>query len=226
MRSLLPSGCLGLIVLAAILLLPFFFADLLVTALDKLGLSPFGATLAAIGIFIGGLINIPIYRLKREAPIELITPTLFGLRRRFLPGAGEWYTILAINVGGALVPLLIVLYEFGRIATRGSRALLATVIATLVNILVCYWVSRPVAGVGIALNPFIPAGLAVLCAWLLLPTFAPPVAFSAGVLGPVVGADLLHIPRLRDIRARVMSIGGAGTFDGIVLSGLAATLLA
>lgn len=226
MRSLLPFGCLGLIFLGGILLLPFFFADLLITALDKLGLSALGATLAAMGIFLGGLVNIPIHRFKRESPIEVITPTLFGLRRMLLPGREERHTILAVNVGGAVVPLVIVLYEIGRIASHGSRALLATLIAALVNILICYWVARPVAGVGIALNPFIPAILAVLSSWLMVPEFAPAVAFTAGVLGPVVGADLLHIPRLRDIPARVMSIGGAGTFDGIVLSGLAATLLA
>jgi uncharacterized membrane protein len=226
MRSLLPFGCLGLIVFAGILILPLFFADLLITALDKLGLSPLGAGLAAVGIFIGGLVNIPIYRFMRETPIEVITPTLFGLRRMILPGRGEWHTILAVNVGGALVPISLALYEIGRIASQGGRALTITLIAALLNIVVCYWVARPVAGVGIALNPFIPAILAALSSWLLLPSFAPPVAFTAGVLGPVVGADLLHIPQLRNIRARVMSIGGAGTFDGIVLSGLAATLLA
>ena len=45
------------------------------------------------------------------------------------------------------------------------------------------------------------------------------------VLGPLIGADLLH---LRDLGRRgggLMSIGGAGTFDGIVISGFLATML-
>jgi len=45
-------------------------------------------------------------------------------------------------------------------------------------------------------------------------------------LGPLIGADLLHLDDIEAIGAGVASIGGAGTFDGIVLSGLAATVLA
>jgi uncharacterized membrane protein len=60
---------------------------------------------------------------------------------------------------------------------------------------------------------------------LLAPDWAPPIAFSAGVLGPLIGADLLHLDDIAEIGTGMASIGGAGTFDGIVLSGLVATLL-
>ena len=53
-----------------------------------------------------------------------------------------------------------------------------------------------------------------------------PVAFVAGVLGPVQGADLLHLKDIKRVSAGMLSIGGAGTFDGIVLSGIVAALLA
>jgi uncharacterized membrane protein len=52
------------------------------------------------------------------------------------------------------------------------------------------------------------------------------LAFAAGVLGPLIGADLLHLREVNKISTGVASIGGAGTFDGIVISGLIATLLA
>jgi uncharacterized membrane protein len=68
--------------------------------------------------------------------------------------------------------------------------------------------------------------VAALSALLLQPAFAPPVAFIAGVLGPLVGADLLHLNDIKSIGANVASIGGAGTFDGIVISSLVATLIA
>jgi len=74
--------------------------------------------------------------------------------------------------------------------------------------------------------PVVPAAVAALSAYVLAREFAPAVAFVAGVLGPLIGADLLHLRDLRHARAGTMSIGGAGTFDGIVLSGLVATLLA
>jgi uncharacterized membrane protein len=73
--------------------------------------------------------------------------------------------------------------------------------------------------------PIVPAGAAVACALLLTPDWAPPVAFVAGVLGPLIGADLLHLDDIASLGTGMASIGGAGTFDGIVISGLAAVLL-
>jgi uncharacterized membrane protein len=93
-------------------------------------------------------------------------------------------------------------------------------------VLACYLVARPVAGLGIAMpgfvSPIISAGLALL----LSSDMAPPIAFVAGVLGPLVGADLLHLKDIEASGTGVLSIGGAGTFDGIVLSGIVAAYLA
>ena len=61
---------------------------------------------------------------------------------------------------------------------------------------------------------------------LFAPAHAPPVAFVAGVAGPLIGADLLRLREIERMGTAVASIGGAGTFDGIVISGLVATLLA
>lgn len=72
----------------------------------------------------------------------------------------------------------------------------------------------------------VPALVAAASALLLVPELAPPVAFTAGVLGPLLGADLLHLDDVKELATGMASIGGAGTFDGIVLSGLVATLLA
>jgi uncharacterized membrane protein len=78
---------------------------------------------------------------------------------------------------------------------------------------------------------FVAALTAVTTTWLLLAgpgetPYRPPVAFVAGVLGPLVGADLLHLRDITRVPVGILSIGGAGTFDGIVLSGFLATLLA
>jgi uncharacterized membrane protein len=61
---------------------------------------------------------------------------------------------------------------------------------------------------------------------LLAPDAAPPVAFIIGVIGPLVGADLLHLRDLEVGEIGIVSVGGAGTFDGIVLSGIVAAYLA
>jgi len=55
--------------------------------------------------------------------------------------------------------------------------------------------------------------------------FAAPTAYFAGTMGTLIGADILHMDKLRYLRAPVASIGGAGTFDGIFLAGIGAVLL-
>lgn len=226
MRNLMPFGCLALLVFGGILLLPIFFANFMLTALNKLGLNPGMAFLAGVGIFLGSLVNIPIQRIERKGEVEVISPSMFGLTRTRTPWIQEQYITVALNLGGAIIPLMLAVHELLRVIQRGNQALLMCSVAVGLNILVCYMVARPIPGVGIALSPFIPAILAAVSAWILAPEFAPPIAFIAGVLGPVVGADLLHLEEVKRARVNVVSIGGAGTFDGIVLSGLVATLLA
>ena len=72
-------------------------------------------------------------------------------------------------------------------------------VAIALNVAACYLMARPVAGLGILLPALVPGCLAALVALLLAGEHAPPVAFCAGVLGPLIGADLLHI---RDLGRR------------------------
>lgn len=51
------------------------------------------------------------------------------------------------------------------------------------------------------------------------------MAYVAGTLGTLIGGDLLNLRRIREMAPTVASIGGAGTFDGIVVSGIVAVLL-
>jgi len=52
------------------------------------------------------------------------------------------------------------------------------------------------------------------------------VAYVSGVLGTLIGADIANLDKIRGLGAPVASIGGAGTFDGIFLTGILAVLLA
>ena len=224
----MPFGCLALLFLFVFLfLIPFFLANAVLAALAKLGLSPGVSLIAAFGIFVGGVVNLPVKRIPRDEVVPVVPTGLFGLDRTF----PQWvrlqgYTILAVNVGGCIVPAVIALYELTRLANEGLPALAAVAAAVGINTLVCFRAARPVQNVGIALPFFVSPLVAAVCALVFLPGFAPPVAFTAGVLGPLIGADLLHLRDVKKTRTGLASIGGAGTFDGIVLSGLLATLLA
>jgi uncharacterized membrane protein len=230
-------GCLALLILFGFLvLLPWFFAHLMVTALAKLGLSPEAALLALIGIFFGGAINIPIKRIERQ--VELLYPPfqLYGLGRLFPRFQEGWMTpwrqhartcmVIAVNLGGCIIPLIIVVYEILRLLQYGSKAVLIAMAITTLNVVVCYRLARPIPQLGIAMPTLVPPLVAAIPSVLLLPDFAPPMAFVAGVLGPLIGADLLHLEDVKRLQTGVASIGGAGTFDGIVLSGMFAAVLA
>jgi uncharacterized membrane protein len=52
------------------------------------------------------------------------------------------------------------------------------------------------------------------------------LAYIGGSLGTLVGADLLNLGRVQGLGAPMVSIGGAGTFDGIFLTGVLAVLIA
>lgn len=225
MRSA-PPGCLSLAVLALILLLPFVLANALLTALGKLGLGPTSSLLAALSIFLGSAINVPVTRIEREELVEYLPNRLLGLHRLLArPMQRRTYTVIAVNVGGCLVPTAIAGYQGARLALQAPSVLPAALLALVINVALCYYFAKPVPDVGITMSPLVPAGAAALCGLLLAPEWAPPVAFMAGVLGPLIGADFLHLDDIAQTGTGMASIGGAGTFDGIVLSGLVATLL-
>jgi len=210
-----------------LLLFPLFLADAWLAALAKLGLSRGASVAAAVGIFAGGLVNVPVRRVPREEIVWLPDFSLFGFDRLGPRFARRRTTAtLSVNIGGCVVPCVIVAYELFRIAGFGVKALVATAAAVAINVAICHATARPMPGIGIAMRPLLPAAAAAVCALLFFRELAPPIAFTAGVLGPLVGADLLHLRDLDHAGASDASIGGAGTFDGIVLSGLVATLLA
>jgi uncharacterized membrane protein len=226
-------GCaLLLITLLTLCVLPYLFVNVMQIALEKLHLWPSAAILCMLGIFLGSLVNIPVRRLEREAD-QLVL--VYGWQR-WMGHVPFWrrasrQTIVAVNVGGCVIPLVLCLFELLMVLTHGSRAAWAVAAATAANVLACYAVARPIHGVGIAMPSCVSPAVSVGMSWMLLMShqhdaIRAPVAFIAGVIGPLVGADLLHLRDITRVSVGVLSIGGAGTFDGIVLSGMLAALLA
>jgi uncharacterized membrane protein len=226
-RTRVPPGIFSLLAVAVLfVLLPFILAETVLAALTKLGLSPGVSLGLALAILVGSVVNIPVRRTPHVEPGPAPAP-MFGLER-WAPRLVERTSgsVLAVNLGGCVIPVGIVAYQLVRLAAVGVVPLAVTLGAVVLNCAACYWVARPVPGVGILMRPIVPAALAALCAMSFEPELAPPIAFTAGVLGPLIGADLLHLRDLQRAAGGVSSIGGAGTFDGIVLSGVVATLLA
>lgn len=218
-----------LLIIFFMCLMPFILVDAMHQALDRLHLPVWAAGPALLGIFLGSIFNIPLYRVKRseEQPELLYGPFMIGaLAPRFRRVRSE--TIVAVNLGGCVIPVVIAVWQIGYLVNAGGAAWTALIVATALNILVCNRSARPVAGVGIMMPGFVSPLTAVGATWLMLSADSPDrasVAFVAGVLGPLVGADLLKLRDLERMSTGVLSIGGAGTFDGIILSGILAALL-
>lgn len=210
-----------------VVLFPLLLWPLFVASLQQLHLSPEMALNLTLAIVIGGLINIPVKRIVREAPVWSHPLAIFALDRtlpRWLINRRE--TVIAVNVGGCLIPVGIAIYQLAHLAPLGPDALSAAALATAIVTFVSYIAATPVAGVGIVMPGFIAPITAALSAIILAPEYAPPVAFVAGVIGTLVGADFFHIGDFIKTPVGVASIGGAGTFDGIVLAGIIAAFLA
>lgn len=223
-----PPGCLALLLFFVMLiLLPFFLAEVMLSALGKLGLNAQQSVMAVIGIFLGSMVNIPITRFENEGRVEGSSSNMFGLERQLFSNMRQHNsTLLAVNLGGCVIPLMIALYQIVRLTALGAHYILGCGVAVVANIIICRFTARPVKNMGIAIPALVPAIAAALLALLFVPDQAPSVAFTAGVLGPLIGADLFHLNEIKNMGTPIASIGGAGTFDGIVLSGIVATLLA
>jgi len=216
-----------------LLLLPFVFLGIVGTAFLNLGFSSREILLILLAILAGSFVNIPVATLEGRGMVfrEEYVPFVRVLYR--IPVAAE-RTTLAINVGGGLIPVLISLYLLaGSVSMTGSlmTAGLALLGIPLVGSVV-HLTSRAVPGLGIVTPFFIAPLSALVCALVLsVPAgpgtmAAPVIAYTSGTLGTLIGADLLNLDRIRDLGAPMVSIGGAGTFDGIFLAGVIAAFLA
>jgi len=130
-------------------------------------------------------------------------------------------TIIAINVGGCMVPMVFsasLIHHFP--LSLGELALAIGLVTA-----VCHFFSRPVPGMGIGMPPLVAPIAAAIVAMMLDRQLAAPLAYVCGTTGVLFGADLLRLRDVSRIGAPIVSIGGAGTFDGIFLAGIVAVLL-
>jgi uncharacterized membrane protein len=187
----------------------------------RLGVGPGAALLLLFGSLIGSYFNIPITILP-GSPVQSGEVIDFYGMRYVVPVVVDWPgTVLAVNVGGAVIPAVMSTYLVIRYQLWVKAALATAAIA-----LVIHSMATPVAGLGIAVPIFAPVVTTAILAFLLSRDYAAPLAYIGGSMGTLIGADLLNLDKINGLGAPVASIGGAGTFDGVFLTGILAVLLA
>jgi uncharacterized membrane protein len=216
---LTPLFLLALLVLAV--LVAFVEVGILRYAYEKIGVARRYVFAVLLVTLLGSYVNIPVAELPPEQVLSNQVVRFFGMEY-VVPQVQEWpRTIIAVNVGGALVPTLLSLYLLVKRRLFGPGLLAVAIVAAVVHAM-----AHPVPGVGISVPVFIPPLVAAVAAVPLARRAAPAVAYIGGSLGTLIGADLLNLGAIHGLGAPVASIGGAGTFDGIFLTGIVAVLLA
>ena len=207
--------------LVALIMLPFLLLGMIGEAFLRLGLSPGMVFSLLLLTLLGSMVNIPIYRFESREVFGDQIISYFGMRVRVPQMPQTHQTVLAINVGGAVIPVCLCIYLLANIPFGLYLPVLVGLVILVVNRL-----ARPVKGLGIAVPGFIPPLVAALGAYLLCPWYLrAPCAYIASTLGILIGADLLKLREIPKLGAPVASIGGAGTFDAIFFGGIIAVLL-
>lgn len=217
---IIPLIFLGLL---ALLFFIFFILPIKLAgrAFEKSGVPRRYVFLVLLACLLGSGINIPVAEVGGHG---VVSPEMINYRAWSnadqMPGY-RGKTIIAVNVGGAVIPVLVCAYL---VLKRGWS--LRLVWAVVIVSAVIHYLATPVRGVGIAIPMFIPPIAAAVTAYVFARRDAPRTAYIAGTLGTLIGADLLNLGRIGGLGAPIASIGGAGTFDGIFITGIVAALLA
>jgi len=209
----------GVLLIVALAFLQFWVIG---DAYRKMGISRgsvFGLLLLSL---LGSYVNIPVAELAPE-PDKVVSGVIvdIGGMRYIVPDVQESPgTIIAVNLGGAIIPVILSIY----LAIK-NRLFLQSVVGILIVAVIVHFLARTVRGVGISVPFFVPPLSAALIALLLSWNHAPAEAYIAGSMGTLLGADILNLGKIQGLGAPVASIGGAGTFDSIFMTGVLAVLL-
>ena len=203
------------LIVGFLLLVGFVLFLVLTRAFRDMGLSTAEAVVIIVGSFLLG---------------QGILDDVVGVPFSNLPlmTYGSWR--VGVNLGGAVVPLLLCLYLIWKLRLSWRRLLFGILLVGVVAYLVT--VPDPARGI-VSRFPWwlLPVVVASLCSVVLLwgqRRKAAPFAYIIGVCGVLLGADLLHLYTLLNTAIpapRTAVIGGASVFDMVFTTGLLAVLL-
>src|ERR1700674_5675523 len=161
--SILVFLVVGLIILIQLRILRYAYM--------KLGLSPGMALVLLFGSLAGSYFNIPVTILPGPPVRSGQIVDFFGMQY-VVPLVSSWPgTVLAVNVGGAVIPTIMSSY----LVLRYQLWLKAT-IAVVVIAFIIHSMATPVPGVGIAVPVFAPVVATAILAFILSREYAPPPA--------------------------------------------------
>ena len=214
-----PNPRLLLFILALLVLLAVVHVGVISITFSKLGLTRESAFVLLFCSLLGSMINLPLFTIKLSTPIKLRDVPMSRMLRPYIQSGR---TLIAVNVGGCLIPVLFSVYLFSIQPLMPYQILIGIGLVTVIS----YTFSFPVPGTGIGMPMIVAPVCAAIIAIMLNSELSAPLAYISGTMGVLIGADLLNFRHVSKMGALVASIGGAGTFDGIFMTGILAVLLA
>jgi len=207
-----------------------FFEGLLV---EHLGLPQRYFWAITLLSLIGSYVNLPLAILESQSQVPYFEQVeSFGILYEIPKiDVSRKQTLVMINLGGAIIPTVISLYMLYSIYWLSPNPLLTvakTLIVLVIVTLNTHQSAQIVEGLGITTPAWGPPTMTAFVVFLInyfSPVYYPmQIAYIGGTLGALIGADLLNLGKIAGV-GPVVSIGGAGTFDGVYLTGLMSVLL-
>jgi uncharacterized membrane protein len=140
------------------------------------------------------------------------------------------YWIVGINVGGAVIPIILSVYLTMKNGLKPYTVFLGIGIVTVVTFFVTY--PDPEKGI-VSTFPFwilpiiFASFISIILAWKEK-SKAAPLAYTIGTLGVLIGADGFHLMSLLQNEVQTTRnavIGGASVFDMVFITGILAVFL-
>jgi uncharacterized membrane protein len=199
--------------------------NLAVALREALGLSVLEAVALYVTLLAAGFVNLPVFEFKSRRDSEQKHVSYLG-RKYPLPVWHGHNTVVSVNLGGGVLALLASAY------LAQPLPLATTLLSVAIVALGIFLLSKPSRSAGFYVPALAPPLLSLLVALAGLYLNGGELydcarlAFVAGTAGTLVGTTLLNLPRLEKLGTSSINVGGLGTFDGIVLTGLLSTIVA
>jgi uncharacterized membrane protein len=220
-----------LLICLIILIIPLMFLGLVGAAFTRLGFSWIAALAVVLLMVVGSFVNIPLYTVRRDM-VRFGTGSSPPDESALASWAPQpvWDTTISLNIGGAVIPVLVSAYLLYRAVDVVGMPILGPVFAGVVVVaVITYLATRSIPGYGIKAPLFISGLAALLCGLLLnggTSLLAGVTAFVAGTVGTLLGGGIAWLLHLKDIEVPQVSIGGAGMFGAIFLACILSALIA
>ncbi len=167
----LTPGFFSILVFLAVGLIILIQLRILRYAYVRLGVGPGAAMLLLFGSLIGSYFNIPVTVLPGPPVTSGQIVDFYGMRY-VVPVVVSWPgTVVAVNVGGAVIPTIMSTYLVIR-----YQLWLKAAVATAAIAFIIHSMATPVPGVGIAVPVFAPVVATAILAFILSREYAPPLA--------------------------------------------------